>query len=104
MHILSFHRRSVFNVQEDFTVLDQWTPTLGKCLELVLPRIVLKDTIALQVGYNSAAILTQTCNVFRSCYQIEYKYVSVKSDAADAVRLIYFHKVLHCMQMWMNSV
>lgn len=82
MHILSFHRRSVLNVLEDFTVLDQRTPTLGKCLELVLPPCVLKDTIALQVGYNSAAMLTQTCNVFRSCYQIQYKYVSVKSDAA----------------------
>lgn len=94
----------MLNVQEDFTVLDQWTSTPGKCLGLVLPRCVLKDTIALQVGYNSAAILTQTCNVFRSCYQIQYKYVSVKSDTADLVRLIYFHKVLHCMQMWMNSV
>lgn len=58
VHNLSPYRQSVLNVQQDFSVLDQWMLTLGMCLGLTLLCFVLKDTIALQVGNNSAAIQT----------------------------------------------
>lgn len=55
MHNFPFHRQSVLNVQQDFTVLAQLMLTLAMCLGLTLPCCVLKDTIAHQVGYNTVA-------------------------------------------------
>lgn len=60
VHYLPLHRQRVLNVQQDFTVPAQWMLTLAMCPGLTLPCCVLKDTIAHEVGYNSAAILTHS--------------------------------------------
>lgn len=45
------HRQSVLNVQQGFTVRDQWMLTLATCLGLTPQFFVLKDIIAHQVGF-----------------------------------------------------